>query len=217
MFRTARIAASTGTLVLCILLAVLNVHPVSTVLAVVLAVLALHILIVSSEGFYTAYMEELHSDLRGKIASVENLFTKAEKSMHLLVGELGPIIYFNKKIFSACRDAIKRGVGVKIILAEPDANLEGVKHKIDKQLWEEFAGWVHEDKVSIQRTTRRVSPHFIIVDDTHLWLEDAHAKRRRQGVNGVPRSRTIYFSEEAPYYTNLFARFADQSPSLPVA
>lgn len=57
MSRKSWIAASAAALVLGILLATLNVHPVSTVLGVALAVLALYVLIIPSEDFRNAGMD----------------------------------------------------------------------------------------------------------------------------------------------------------------
>ena len=164
-------------LLLGLLVGALNVDFRLTLLAVILAVSSLYSLIFSTRGLATGFLETLNGDLKSSIYAFTTLFSAAECSIDIVTGHFCPMFYFNREVLTSLRDAIARGVRVRIILADSNASLTRIQKQIDSEIRDEFGKWLSEGKIWIGRFTGRIPFHFLIIDDKHVRIEESHPER----------------------------------------
>ena len=221
MYRAFKIAGSVICLLLGLLVASVNATPASTLIAFAVAVAGLCALIVSTNGMYTGYWETLNTDLASARGALALLFRSAKRSIKIVSGRFNPALYLSADVFQALRDALNRGVKVEVLLAEPGADLEDVGRLASAEtleLWREFKSWVLERKVSVRRVPHRARRHFMLVDDAHVRLEEAHPRGFIPAdlICTKRRARIIYFDENIERHVKRFGKLSAQATLLEV-
>jgi hypothetical protein len=211
MTHSMKVALSAVALFVGLLLAALNLNFGITFIAVVLAIVSLYCLIFSTRGVATGFLETLNGDLEASIYALKTLFSAAEKSVDIVTGQFNPTYYFNPEVLVSLRDAIARGVQVRIILTEPTASLTQIETQIDHDIWKEFIAWQGEGKIWIRRFTGKIPFHFLIVDNKHVRIEETHPENIELKKPYKRRARVVYFYEQAGQYAAQFTKYASQA------
>jgi hypothetical protein len=166
-----------------------NHSTAQTIIAFIVCVISALLINYSVGGAKSGIFVETNSDLIAAEESIFKLISVAGESVKIFSGRLRKDVY-SEKVITAIDKAVCRGVEVQILLGEPTAKLEN----------QTIVGLVKDGKIQVNQAKERLGPHFIVVDDYHVRLEEIHpilsSTRRAQIRYCVPGL--------ANYYANKF-------------
>lgn len=180
-------------IMVCIILAAANINLVLTLLSLICAIPITLVLLSLTRAFNTGYLMEENADLEDAIETTENLINEAADSFKIFTGYFDETFFSSKRVANALKKAQKRGVKIEIILGNPDA-----KTKSD------FYNQLRKSGIYLAKLKKGKQPHFMVVDDQHIRLEEPHAKIIEHPENLELRAEVHYFSSAAKHYSRKF-------------